>query len=516
MKTKQFFLCSHRSYCFGAPGLLVFLALAISLWPQNAAGQHPAVPKLTLAQVQQLVSNGVPDSTLSTQIQRRGLAFVPTPATIESLRAKGAGPLTLQAIQAAPSGAPTEYKPSQAQPGRDWTIDAPIPLRPGISLDELRSDEIWEGGQFGLGSEKDFGRNSAVFSAANSSQLVYGGYISDEGTLELWIKVNHGYRYDNFQFLDNLDEAVIFSSDCVGGDVTWPGTTKLTVKGNGDITLWMATSKYNQAPAQATVATGTLFRFGEWHAIGISYGSDGQWIMLDGKVVAASPFLKQKLGRAGNHQQPLDEATIGETRSHYWDHHRYEGGFDGILAGVRLSKRQKDWALALSPPGTLGASAISPSGESGTTVPDTVPSQRTEESPSPPPRAYKITPILPTSGANPDYTMQVDECHRAGDQILCSGKITNNTDAPTNTYLRDSTAVDDEGNSFFVGSFLGVGIGFPGFGTEERIMPNIPTKFVLTVNDAHRNVKTINLQIAVDWTGGARYGSLIFQGIPVQ
>jgi len=50
--------------------------------------------------------------------------------------------------------------------------------------------------------------------------------------------------------------------------VTWPGTTKLTVKGNGDITLWMATSKYNQAPAQATVATGTLFRFGEWHAIG--------------------------------------------------------------------------------------------------------------------------------------------------------------------------------------------------------------------------------------------------------
>ena len=128
---------------------------------------------------------------------------------------------------------------------------------------------------------------------------MYGGYISDEGTLELWIKVNHGYRYDNFQFLDNLDEAVIFSSDCVGGDVTWPGTTKLTVKGNGDITLWMATSKYNQAPAQATVATGTLFRFGEWHAIGISYGSDGQWIMLDGKVVAASPFLKQKLGRAG-------------------------------------------------------------------------------------------------------------------------------------------------------------------------------------------------------------------------
>ena len=102
MNIKQFFLCSHRSHCFGARVCWSILALATILWPQCAPGQHPAVPKLTLTQVQQLVSNGVPDSTLSTQIQRRGLAFVPTPATIESLRAKGAGPLTLQAIQAAP------------------------------------------------------------------------------------------------------------------------------------------------------------------------------------------------------------------------------------------------------------------------------------------------------------------------------------------------------------------------------------------------------------------------------
>jgi hypothetical protein len=79
--------------------LVVILALAVIFVPQDAVGQHPVVPKLTLSQVEQLVSSKVPDSTLSTQIQKRGLAFAPTPAIVESLRAKGAGSLTLAAIE---------------------------------------------------------------------------------------------------------------------------------------------------------------------------------------------------------------------------------------------------------------------------------------------------------------------------------------------------------------------------------------------------------------------------------
>jgi hypothetical protein len=49
------------------------------------------------------------------------------------------------------------------------------------------------------------------------------------------IKVNHGYHYDIYQFKDDQDDAMIFSSDVQGGDVTWPGDTKLFVKANGDI-----------------------------------------------------------------------------------------------------------------------------------------------------------------------------------------------------------------------------------------------------------------------------------------
>src|SRR5436853_3341561 len=95
-----------------------------------------------------------------------------------------------------------------------------------------------------------------------------------------------------------------------------------------------------------TVGHGTRFRFGEWHAIGISYGSEGQFIMVDDTVVASAPNLTQSLGRAGNHQTPLDVPTIGETVSHFWGYHQHEGGFEGVLARFRASARQQDWHLA--------------------------------------------------------------------------------------------------------------------------------------------------------------------------
>ena len=210
--------------------------------------------------------------------------------------------------------------------------------------DELKGSSIGEA--HGVRWVRALGDRGAIFDSSTSSRIEYATQIPSEGTLEFWIKVNSGYQYRDGVFTGNLDSAMIFSTDVQGGDVTWPGTTKVFVSKNGTISLWMATNKYNQPSPPATEGRGTSFRFGEWHAIGFSYGSQGQFIMLDGKIVASAANRTQRLGRAGTHQAPDDVPTIGETASHFWSAHRYEGGFNGVVASFRVSPRQEDWELA--------------------------------------------------------------------------------------------------------------------------------------------------------------------------
>jgi hypothetical protein len=214
----------------------------------------------------------------------------------------------------------------------------------GLPLEDKFSSSTF-GSATGIQWTNAIGSRGAVFSAGNSSRIEYPGIIPPEGTLEFWIKVNDGYHYDNYRFMSGQNDAMIFSSDVQGGDVTWPGTTRVSVTRNGGLSIWMATVKgENHVPA--TEARKTKFGFGEWHAIGVSYGKQGQYIMLDGKLVASAPSRTQTFGQAGNQQEPLDVPTIGETVSHFWQHHRYEGGFEGILAAFRVSDKQKDWQIA--------------------------------------------------------------------------------------------------------------------------------------------------------------------------
>jgi hypothetical protein len=106
MKIQRFSPLVAPTSILGTVRLLLLLAVAAMLVSQSTVAQQPVVPKLTLTQIEGLVTNHVPDSTLQTQIQRRGLAFAPTPAIVESLRAKGAGPLTLSAIETSSSPPP--------------------------------------------------------------------------------------------------------------------------------------------------------------------------------------------------------------------------------------------------------------------------------------------------------------------------------------------------------------------------------------------------------------------------
>ena len=213
-----------------------------------------------------------------------------------------------------------------------------------VLLDKFANASV--GNAYGISWSNDTGNHGAIFSAANASRIEYAGKIPATGTVEFWINVASGYNYDNYVFRRNSESAMIFSTDVQGGDVTWPGTTKLFVSRDGNVSVTVAEHKYDKPPTSPLEAKGTSFRFGEWHAIGFSVGSTGQYIMVDGKVVASAPTRTQEMGCAGTHQAPADIPTIGETVSHFWAYHRYEGGFEGIVARFRASAKEQDWSLA--------------------------------------------------------------------------------------------------------------------------------------------------------------------------
>jgi len=132
--------------------------------------------------------------------------------------------------------------------------------------------------------------------------------------------------------------------------------------------------------------------------------------------------------------------------------------------------------------------------------------------------SYKLTPTGPTSGDPHGYSFTIEQCYRSGEKIECWGKAVNKTDAPTTLGLNDSNAVDDEGNSISVGLFGG-GFMFPNTnvpnGWGAHLLPDVPTKFTVTIPDPHQNVKAINLELRVQWGPGG-VDTLIYKDIPVQ
>ena len=171
-----------------------------------------------------------------------------------------------------------------------------------------------------------------------------------EGTLEWWIKVDRGYSYWAGVLHDGAannwwgDGALIFTTDIAGGDVTWPGSTWLYVR-DSDILLMMGTRMYGGYITSESLSNS--FRFGEWHAIGISFGSGGHQIMVDGQLVVSDPTKTQPLGSGGNFSAPVDIPTIGESVSGFFGNNYYEGGFEGMVDRFRISSSQSDWYLAL-------------------------------------------------------------------------------------------------------------------------------------------------------------------------
>jgi hypothetical protein len=171
---------------------LLFVILTISgmFWSQNASGQRTAVLKLTLAQIEQLVSSKVPDSTLSTQIKKRGLAFAPTPAIIESLRASGAGPLTLAGIEA------RFPKPAQSTATK----------HAAASRENVVKSHIEHG--------------EPIHSCAIIGMQDYSNRVTSEASS--WIQLNRGEEHNNYSFA--YDGSLFYSGKMLTNNIPVTGT----------------------------------------------------------------------------------------------------------------------------------------------------------------------------------------------------------------------------------------------------------------------------------------------------
>lgn len=198
----------------------------------------------------------------------------------------------------------------------------------------------WRGKAHGV----TFGDGVAKLSQMRESRIAYSyarGFPR-EGFMEMLVRVDEGYRYSHGSLMTQQSCALIFTTDVQGGDVTWLGSAWLYACANGDITFHLAGAKFKEGWEDRfrLKAQGTPFRFGEWARVGIAFGEEGQYILLNGVVVAANPDNRQKLDGGGNERGPQDQPTIGESVSSLWGNNQHEGGFDGAVAKVWVASTQ--------------------------------------------------------------------------------------------------------------------------------------------------------------------------------
>jgi hypothetical protein len=184
----------------------------------------------------------------------------------------------------------------------------------------------------------------AAFSRGNSSRIEYSfeDGFPREGTVEWRIQVRSGYSYDKGVLSTSKPDALIFTT--VGPDTWYPGCAWVTVGGNGTVSFDMADSVGGRTPRRSLTARDTGFTFGAWHNVGISFGSKGRVINVDGRVVARDE-LSLALAVGGTPARQVGAPTIGEMKSRVWPTHQYDAGFDGVVDTFRTSGKQGDWKL---------------------------------------------------------------------------------------------------------------------------------------------------------------------------
>ena len=176
---------------------------------------------------------------------------------------------------------------------------------------------------------------ATTISFDNEDKIEYN--LPSEGTVEMWINVKEGCEFNNYKLNRGANTiAQIYST--TGQDAWWPGSTWFTLSNNGDIDLWISTTK-GAGNRQNLKATNSSFKFNQWHKVGFSYGHEGQFIFLDGQIVASNQNNTQFL----NYMNDCKKSIFGYFKSCVWQYKQYDQGFTGSIDALKVSDKQNDW-----------------------------------------------------------------------------------------------------------------------------------------------------------------------------
>jgi hypothetical protein len=105
--------------------------------------------------------------------------------------------------------------------------------------------------------------------------------------------------------------------------------------------------------------------------------------------------------------------------------------------------------------------------------------------PEPPRPAFKLTPTTPMRGSPAEYDISIQQCVRSADSVHCWGRVSNTTDTTLLLNFAQSQCVDDQGNAIL----------FRPQTQTDRLLPSVPTRFDITFDDPHMNVKVLNFEV---------------------
>lgn len=185
--------------------------------------------------------------------------------------------------------------------------------------------------------------NGTPVSADNYPVIRYqkSSWIPKQGTIEMLVKVTNGYS--SF-FGISTTSATLLAIDSNGLDKS----SFIAAYSNGNISF----RRYNPATQSFTdvTATGTPFRFNQWHVISVSYGSNGTVIRVNGITYVTNSTVITPM-HSGNGFLGGSNFSDG---ANWWGIY----GFKGQVDKIRFSYSQSDWQMALpNQPPTASISA---------------------------------------------------------------------------------------------------------------------------------------------------------------